>query len=342
MPYCKALYNHLFVDVQGNFAPCCFYKDKGPYNQKNITWKNFYNSNYMNQIRNNMLEGWDPGCINCKNLEEQNLQSYRQIVDIYCKSSVPVIEYIEISCNNQCNIRCRMCGPTSSSKWANTLGIAVESIENFKFFLAQIDTSNIKVVKYLGGEPFITPEIKILLEWMTKIPNKVTFYCNTNLTIFPKKYLDILQSFESIIIGYSIDGVGSVNDYIRQDSKWKSVLDNLEQWESFKTNTNLITYVHTTVQAYNFHNLKKIKAEICDFYQLHHSAFKLNSPAEFTLNALPKQYIDVYTDDYNKKFLFDYNYNNNLYNKLKSKTIYQDKLLKKEIKKFIPELAQWI
>jgi hypothetical protein len=27
MPYCKALHNHLFVDVQGYYAPCCFYID---------------------------------------------------------------------------------------------------------------------------------------------------------------------------------------------------------------------------------------------------------------------------------------------------------------------------
>ena len=341
MPYCKALYNHLFVDVQGFYAPCCFYKEKPKHHYSNLTWKEFHDSEYMQVIRNNMENGWDQGCNHCKQLELQNLRSYRNVVDVYCKSDQPKIEYIEISCNNSCNIRCRMCNENFSSKWADTLNIKVTKIENFKKFLESIDAKDLKIIKYLGGEPFITPEIKILFDWIQTLPNKIKFYCNTNLTLFPQKYIDILKTFEQNIVGYSIDGIGKVNDYIRQDSNWNTVEKNFKLWEELKQECNLYTYVHTTVQAYNFHDLKNIK-NMCDEYNLRHSAFKIFGPNEFTLDALPPDYVDIYTDDYNVQFIKDYSYNTELHSKLKQTTSNQDNLLNTKIEDYIPELAKWI
>ena len=341
MPYCKALYNHLFVDVQGYYSPCCFYTEKKQYHYTDMSWKDFHKSEYMERIRDNMKTGWDEGCNDCKQLEDQNLPSYRNVVDGYCKSDIPKIEFIEISCNNSCNIRCRMCNQNFSSKWAETLNIEVSGIKNFEKFLSEIDTTDLKIVKYLGGEPFITPEIKILFDWMLALPNPVKFYCNTNLTLFPNKYLDTLKSFEKVIIGYSIERTELVNDYIRQDSKWDIVKTNLEKWEDFKRECNIDSYVHTTVQAYNFHNLKKIKT-FCDEYSLFHSAFKIFGPDEFTLNSLPPDYINTYTDDYNIKFLNDYKYDQTLHTKLKETTEKQDKLLKNKLQDYIPEMNNGI
>lgn len=341
MPYCKALYNHLFVDVQGFYGPCCHYEYKKKINYKEKSWIDFYKSDYMENIRLNMQEGWDPGCCRCELREKNNLQSGRDQMNIFCKSDLAVIEYIEISASNTCNIRCRMCGPESSSKWAETLDINVTSIDNFKQFLSSVPTTNLKTVKYLGGEPFITKEIKTLFDWMLTLPNKVKFYCNSNLTLFPKKYLDIMANFDSVIIGYSIDGIGLVNDYIRQDSKWDIVLDNFLQWEELKKHMNVISYVHTTVQAYNFHNLKTIK-EFCKNYNLHHSAYHLYYPNEFTLNALPQEYISCFTNDYNINFIKNYKYDAELHNKLKNTTKRNDDLFGSNIKNYIPELAKWI
>jgi sulfatase maturation enzyme AslB (radical SAM superfamily) len=341
MPYCKALYNHLFVDVRGYFAPCCFYKEKQKIHNSEMSWIDFYNSDYLNNIRNNMSTGWDQGCLNCKSLEEQKLESYRNVVDIYCKSEIPKIEYIEISCNNSCNIRCRMCGPEFSSKWANTLGVENLKIKNFKNFLESINTKDLQIVKYLGGEPFVTPEIKILFEWMDSLPQKIKFYCNTNLTMFPEKYVKYLSSFNTCIIGYSIDGIGLVNDYIRQDSDWETVYSNFLKWENFKKEANIYSYIHTTVQAYNFHDLLNIK-KLADKFNLHHSAFKIFNPEEFTLNSLPIQHINKYSNNYNKKFITDYEFQNELFVKLKSRTKSQDKLLKTNIEKYVPEISEWI
>lgn len=335
MPYCKALYNHWFVDVAGYYAPCCFYAEKKKYNHMNMLWSDFFNSEYMNGIRKRMETGWDDGCLHCKTLEDQSLPSYRNVVELYCTSNKPQIEYIEISCNNSCNIRCRMCGPEASSKWAETLDVTIENVHIEKL-LSQIDVSNVKVIKYLGGEPFITPEIKILFSWMQNLPNPVKFYCNTNLMLFPKKYLDIFESFEQIIVGYSIDGIGSVNDYIRQDSKWDIVYKNLELWENLKKNINLFSYIHTTVQAYNFHNLSSLK-KLCDSYDLHHSAFKTFGPIEFTLDALPPKYIENYTDEYSAEFIKTYEYKPNLHKKLIEKTQSQDRLFNTNINSAIPE-----
>ena len=343
MPYCKALYNHMFMNVDGDFAPCCVYKQskKENINYKDISWNDYYNSDHINTIRKNMENGWDPGCIRCQQLEEQSLNSYRQAIEHYCKSDEPGLEFIDISLSNKCNLRCRMCSSKHSSKWAETLNEEVPPLTDFKKFLEQIDTRKVKIVKYIGGEPFITPEIKVIFDWMQDLPNKVKFYFNTNLTLFPKKHIELLKKFEGLVIGYSIDGVGSVNDYIRQDSNWDVVLKNLALWEEFKKECNIFGYVHTATQAYNFHNLKEIKTQICDRYKLFHNLQPVFWPEEFTINALPPEYVTAYTDDYNKKLLKNYSYDKRLHNKLKTTTQYQDSILKTSIESSIPELAKW-
>lgn len=341
MPYCKALYNHLFVNVQGFYGPCCHYEYKKQINYKEKSWIDFHKSDYMENIRSNMKNGWDPGCRRCETREKNSLKSGRDHMNFFCKSNSPVIEYIEISASNNCNIRCRMCGPEFSSKWAETLTTDVSSIDNFKNFLSSIPTKDLKIIKYLGGEPFITPQIKILFDWMLTLPNKVAFHCNSNLTLFPKKYIETMSKFHSIRIGYSIDGIGLVNDYIRQDSKWDIILDNFLQWEDLKKQMNIISYVHTTIQAYNFHDLKNLK-NFCDTHKLYHNAYHLQGPEEFTFNSLPEEYVLSFTNDYNRQFIKNYKYNKSLHDKLRTTTIRNDNLLGTSINNYIPELSQWI
>jgi sulfatase maturation enzyme AslB (radical SAM superfamily) len=334
----------MYMSVEGNYAPCCVYRqprDKN-INYKDMSWNDYYKSDDMNIIRKNMKNGWDPGCIRCQQAEEQGLHSYRKFVDQHCKSKKKQsdLEFIDISLSNECNLRCRMCSPKHSAKWARTLNKEVAPLTDFKKFLEQIDTRHVKAVKYIGGEPFVTPEIKVMFDWAQELPNNVKFYLNTNLTLFPKKHLESLKKFE-LHLSYSIDGIGSVNNYIRQDSSWDTVLKNLVLWEEFRKENNVTGYVHTSVQAYNFHNLKNIKRLICDRYNLHHTLQPIFSPREFTLNALPPEYVTTYTDDYNITLLKKYSYDKGLHDKLKTTTQTQDFLFKTSIRNSIPQLAKF-
>lgn len=314
MPHCSALSNHLCVSVDGNFRPCCRYdQETNNFSIKNYTFNEYKDTAFYKSIQDNMEKGWDPGCIKCK--AEEDLGKYLSMRQRLNRDfSGNGIKFIEISISNKCNITCRMCGPKYSSKWAQIDNVEVEK-QNYSTLLDSIDFSTVKRIKYLGGEPFITPEFKELIDRVTN-KESVDLQVNTNATFFPNKYIDELAKFKNVYIALSIDGIGKVDEYVRQGTNWDKKLSVIKQW----LDTNFILYIHTVVQAHNIHDLKNIKS-FAEKNNLHWSPAVITHPKEFTLEALDKNYVSQIKDDTNKLFLNNIsNYNKELNNKFKFTT----------------------
>lgn len=344
MPYCKALYNHVAVSTSGNIRPCCYYKNSKNFNIKNITLNDYMQSPYLAEIRNNMKTGWDPGCAICKNDVESGRFSMMESINLGSVAEEFTIDSIEITTNNICNFRCRTCSSDSSSKWGETLGEPLKfKKNNVSRVLDNLDLTKINNVKVMGGEPFITSDLENIIESILDSGNDTfTLHTSTNLSFFPRKMLNSISKIKNFMIVFSIDGVGELNNYIRHDSDWNTVESNLTLWLEF-LRSNIPThkaYIHTVAQAYNYHDLKKIK-EFCDQYSIFHSTQLIDSPIEFTINALPPEYINFYKDDYNNKFLNNYKFNEELFALLKNTTQFHDMLLGKKIQHYIPELYKY-
>jgi glutamate-1-semialdehyde 2,1-aminomutase len=85
--------------------------------------------------------------------------------------------------------------------------------------------STLREIYLTGGEPFM---VKNLDKFINKLDRNIKLRFNTNGTLYNKKLLDILKEFNYVNMCYSIDGVGSVNDYIRYGSKFSEIINNLE------------------------------------------------------------------------------------------------------------------
>jgi organic radical activating enzyme len=343
MPICKALYNQVCVEIGGVYKPCCSYVGDSGISVNDMTPNEFLKSDYIENIRKNM-EGdlWDSGCVGCKVRSESGLHTLKDTYDFYCKSDIGTFEMIEISVSNKCNNQCRMCDSRHSSLWQNTLGFgnSPKSYYDLQALMNNLDGSDIKVIKYLGGEPLITDEINQVFDFIKKNKeNKISFYFNTNLSVPPEKYLSEFENIEKFVIGYSIDGVGATNEYIRDGSNWDTVVRNLDKWEKFfeSRSDQSERYVHTVLQAYNYHDIENIY-KFSSSYGLEHFTPPIIAPHEFTLNALPKEYIEKYATSRTAKYVDNHSYNASLYDKLVKTTIYHDKLFQKSINNFIPEL----
>jgi MoaA/NifB/PqqE/SkfB family radical SAM enzyme len=251
---------------------------------------------------------------------------------------------LEIAVSNKCNSRCRMCDPKHSSLWKKTednLKTAGVVSYNIEKLLKSITGTQVNTIKYLGGEPLLTDEIENIFNFIKNhSDNKIKFYINTNLTVSPEKFETQLLNADEIFVGYSIDGTERVNEFIRDGCKWDSVVKNLEKWEDFFKNNNKksMRYIHTVVQAYNFHNIEQLNNFSKEF-NLEHNPVLIKDPVEFTLNSLPPEYIEKHKNNYNSSFIKDYKYNYKLNKMLVEKTKYQDLILKKSIDKYIPELS---
>lgn len=334
MPNCKALTNQIHFSIDGYYKPCCaFGEHNTDYPINKFTPQEYQNSEYLLRIKNAMSTEWHSGCDVCRQ-NEKSSSSLRQSYNMWCKEPDGVIEFLDISLNNSCNLACRMCNSLSSSKWTDLLNESPRKKNNFLDIIKNIDVKNLKKITYVGGEPFITPEIKEVLEFVVKHQIGLTF--DTNCTFYPEKYEHLLKQIPVLYASFSIDGVGETNDYIRHGSRFENVKSVLDQWNNLTIKRG-IKSITTVVQAYNFHDLKNIK-QLARQYKMFWTAQLIETPGELQINALPEQYINLVIDDINEKYLINYKFDKALYQQLKSRTAAHDKLLGCNIKDYNPVL----
>ena len=125
---CPLPWNHLEVDVNGGASPCCLYKGSIPgvkvYEQ---SLKSIQDTEYMDSLRTQFRNGERPvGCQSCWQEEDAGKTSKRQnsiykmrsSLENWTPNSEPTLKFIDFKLGNVCNLKCRICGSWSSSKWA--------------------------------------------------------------------------------------------------------------------------------------------------------------------------------------------------------------------------------
>ena len=309
MPQCNALSNHMCVTVANSWRPCCRFNKFPHTNTGTTSFSEYKQTKFYQKTIHDMARGWADGCSKCQSEEQRGQTSLREVMNRELSGTTD-IESIEISLSNQCNLACKMCSPTYSTTWNKLLTDAPElksyqqpdapdtiSVEHI---FSGVDLSKLRKIKYLGGEPFITPEIKDLFEYLISnhVIQNIEFECNTNCTLFPNKWLKYLDQFKRVTIELSIDGVGEVNDYIRWGrTKWDDILINIHRWAETDYDINIFS----TVQAYNLHDMKNVKA-VADSIGVKHYSSLLVVPEYLSVHVLPTEYLTLIQDDYNKKY----------------------------------------
>ena len=261
-----------------------------------------------------------------------SIEKARQLTDkngAINTAEIPLI-YYDLRFGNRCNLKCRMCGPTDSDAWyseyiktwkTNMFQDSHGEVQLIKKsngtyqtkngdydwidspgFWKQIKANapNIKHIHTVGGEPLMIKKHYELLEAIINHgdPGNVTIEYNSNLTLLPAKALKLWKFFKSIKIGVSIDGYGSVNDYIRYPSRFKKIEKNLDQIDS--SFNNITVWIATTVNAYNIFYLTnliqwklkkhflKVNPESSDKPLL--TTHPLHNPDYLNVKMLPKNY----------------------------------------------------
>jgi sulfatase maturation enzyme AslB (radical SAM superfamily) len=229
---------------------------------------NFQTDLEYKKIRDSMLAGESlpEHCSTCYNYESKGMLSARQqetvewanrlnLTSLDDLASITSPVYYEVRASNVCNLQCRMCGPESSNlieKEYKTIGIYenIPSIEytDFEF----IDFTNLTKLYVSGGEPTAMPEFYDFLQTCIDQNNtSFEFLVNTNATKISKKLLDLFAQFSNLQFVVSIDGLDSVNHYIRWPSEWMNIINNVHV---LKERGHIITF-NTTVSIYNITNL---------------------------------------------------------------------------------------
>jgi MoaA/NifB/PqqE/SkfB family radical SAM enzyme len=278
--YCLQPFREITIkDFTGDklktFWPCCMMANQITENRdtnvleiKNaneLTPQEMYDHPRMVLLRNNLLNGIkDSACEVCWHQEERGLKSFRQFNNENSSfHSDDGLSSIDITASNICNLRCRMCTPTSShqlmidhqffeqnqlldkvksvtKRWG-ILNKAYKTTESIQWKWMLENTDKIKLLKASGGEPFYDNKIVKLLEKYIETDNakNTILSFHTNATLFDDNMINILNQFKMNDHVFSVDGVGKTYEYIRYpatfDQLENSVIKYLKNVRNYKT-----------------------------------------------------------------------------------------------------------
>jgi MoaA/NifB/PqqE/SkfB family radical SAM enzyme len=159
----------------------------------------------------------------------------------------------QITTSNLCNQACVTCNSSYSTKWQELdrqMNIAQKSQPSIDDFSKQIDYANAKRIEILGGEPLFDPVALRLLDQLITNNNRdcfISLVTNGSITLKPTQ-IGKFKQLNDLNICVSIDGIGSVFEYMRWPGKWNNLLENIEQYRSI-AKTITVSYTISAVNA---------------------------------------------------------------------------------------------
>lgn len=173
-----------------------------------------------------------------------------------------------ISLGNECNLACRMCGPTASSRIAVEMrktdeyrgpalmdwtrdSWAWDHVVNY-----MCETEDLRFVHIIGGEPLLNPRFEDLINRLLEA-EKTDIYLGftTNGTTVKPELIEKLNAFRHVDIGISIEASGVLNDYIRQGSSTQTVLDNIDTYLKYRQEGHVYVTARVVPSALSVHTL---------------------------------------------------------------------------------------
>lgn len=273
----------------------------------------------MKSVRRAMMQGHEhEACANCYRQERHGLESFRTSKNINIPESnldwllaktEPdgtlhnfQMQYWDARFSNVCNLKCRMCGPGYSHTWAQELNATV----NGSYIIQAHDTTvwediiakygdlgELREVYFAGGEVFFQQEHWAMLEHLRQLGMRdirLTYVTNlTRLTLGTYNIEDYLTYFTNVLFIVSMDGLGSVFEYIRSGSNWSRFVANLDLIKKFKVNIrfNIVVTIYNILSLHQV--LDFIDSNGFDKYDLSIA----NYPVEQNITNLPPELKDL-------------------------------------------------
>lgn len=248
------------------------------------TFDQFHNTEQKLQDRREMLAGQWPAnsCAYCRQIEDaggfsdRNLHStipnlYPNELDVDQTLTSVTPTMLEVYFNNTCNLSCLYCVPSLSSKINQENkafgnfdqgGVVLRSIDIVdttplieKFWeWMQSNSSSLKRINVLGGEPLYQDEFYQLMDYFEKIPHPNLELCIvSNLAISTVKLEQLCDRFKKMLstrrikridITCSIDCWGEEQEYVRYGldlSQWQKNFDLLlsKKWITLNINQTI-------------------------------------------------------------------------------------------------------
>lgn len=274
MTRCWLSETHLAINPQGLVGPCC--RNSGKETQislDNKTIDQVFEDEKLLDIRNRLRNNERVAdCRKCWIQEDAGILSMRQQFNteadwekLATLDTFERIHSLEIAFSNHCNYKCRMCNTFFSSRWikddiqlGNPIPERLLLEPDLDFY--QIDRLvNLRHIKMLGGEPFLSKQHKRLLERIPLAQMYLEYV--TNGSIWPdEEVVEMWRQTRKLRFIVSLDDIYEHFEYFRSDSNFATVestfaqINRLQQELGDRVQPN----VHCVINVMNMYRLDKI------------------------------------------------------------------------------------
>ena len=300
---CMLPWVSLEASPQGTAKPCCLFDDEilddngNKFKLAESSLQDIYKSKFMQRLRQDFRQGVKPeACFRCWREEDAGITSKREFSRIRLKELYPTVDwqndtpdqlwFLDLKLGNICNLKCRICGSWSSSKWAEEEINYVPDLKNKKEHLAYTFLQqgawprksplfwenlkallpNIRYFEFTGGEPWLIEEHWDLLRHAVQTGDSkhIDIHYNTNATVdalgMDKSW--IWNEFGRVDIAFSIDNVGRRFEYERYGADWNKaneIIDGIH-WAQGVDTPNITTQLCFTINIQNVYYLDELLA----------------------------------------------------------------------------------
>lgn len=243
----------------GTARPCCLAREEitdaggNKIDLRTQTLQDAYQSVYMQDLRKQFRAGEKPAtCKLCWDEEAAGRDSKRINSRVRLKEWYAQVDwdndtpdqlwFVDLKLGNICNLKCRICGSWSSSKWAaeemdylpkgsnKKEHIAYTWLKKGKWpeespdFWDNLKTllPHIKYFEFTGGEPWLIQEHWDLLKYAVETGDSkhIDIHYNTNATQPLGEHTAVWTNFGRVDIAFSVDNVGERFEYERYGADW--------------------------------------------------------------------------------------------------------------------------
>jgi MoaA/NifB/PqqE/SkfB family radical SAM enzyme len=315
----------------GTVRPCCLAHDEvtdttgNKFNLKESTLEQAYHSEYMQDLRRQFRAGEKPKtCRRCWDEESAGRTSKRMHSRVRLKEMYKEVDwandnpdqlwFVDLKLGNICNLKCRICGSWSSSKWAEEemsylpphiekkSHIAYTWLKQGRWPRESNDfwenlrdlLPNIKYIEFTGGEPWLIQEHIDLLKFacQTGDSKHIDIHYNTNATQWPEGLFDIWAEFGRVDVAFSVDNVGERFEFERYGAKWdvaNEIIDVVNRKQNFLSSGYITTQLCFTINIQNVYYLDELLAwaDTKGFGSVHFNM--LHSPEHMSIQYLTPQ-----------------------------------------------------
>ena len=219
---------------------------------------------------------WPRECIRCQQTESISNSSIR-INAIQFDRLQKQEDYLLVGgvLDNICNSACLTCNETLSTLIGGLKSKTYPIVDNSNKFW-ELPLDRIVHLDINGGEPSASKNYKDIL---ANLPENIkSVRLNTNCSTVLEELIPLTNRGVHVTVTVSLDGIGSVHDFVRWPIKWEKFYKNLLAYKAMPIQLNL----WTTVSALNVDDLPNI-IDFAKQHNIDHSYAYLKSPAELAV-----------------------------------------------------------